>query len=437
MNKSLFLFTLIFTLCSFVYAQDEVVPAEEVMETPEATADETAVEEAMESPEKTAENEAVVVEESEDEMLLIEEEDEFLISDEEEENILAPVAKEADSEKVAEETIVEDISKESNKENVAKDSSSANQSTVAKETTEEKKTEEVEVVEEVSPVLIDSVRKINFAGNLENYKSPRKAMFRSLLLPGWGQSYAKRYWKTPVFAGVEVGAIIGLAVMSYLRKEKGDEAEAFANANYNRKNFETYKSNLYNFIKTELQILHPDFEDNDITEMTNEIVNENLYLGYEDMDNSSLWSLNSYIAGWNDFADAPEDTLVFGYYFDKNGYHITDTSKFELSNNSDSTWLMNDLVTGDNYIHGVSNLQKTYKDIRSEEDAYYNRRFIFMGLLITNHLVSAIDAFISAKAYNDEMLEKESVWRHIGLENQLAFTASGSIQSSFGIKVRF
>ncbi|MFN3781182.1 MAG: DUF5683 domain-containing protein, partial [Candidatus Kapaibacteriota bacterium] len=36
-------------------------------------------------------------------------------------------------------------------------------------------------------------------------KSPLGAMFRSLVLPGWGQIYVHQYWKAPLFLG---GAVV-------------------------------------------------------------------------------------------------------------------------------------------------------------------------------------------------------------------------------------
>ncbi len=49
---------------------------------------------------------------------------------------------------------------------------------------------------------IDSTRKnILPTDTIRNKHNPRKATFRSAVLPGWGQAYNKKYWKIPIVYG--------------------------------------------------------------------------------------------------------------------------------------------------------------------------------------------------------------------------------------------
>jgi Family of unknown function (DUF5683) len=64
---------------------------------------------------------------------------------------------------------------------------------------------------------VDTVKKI-VAHN------PRKATFRSAVLPGWGQAYNKKYWKIPIVWGA-LGTCIGFFV--YNRNEYIDARDAY------------------------------------------------------------------------------------------------------------------------------------------------------------------------------------------------------------------
>lgn len=52
-------------------------------------------------------------------------------------------------------------------------------------------------------LIIDSavLLKANITGDTVKKHSPRKAIIRSAILPGWGQAYNKKYWKIPIIYG--------------------------------------------------------------------------------------------------------------------------------------------------------------------------------------------------------------------------------------------
>nr|WP_294906846.1 DUF5683 domain-containing protein [uncultured Lacibacter sp.] len=56
--------------------------------------------------------------------------------------------------------------------------------------------------------------------------SPRKAMIRSAIIPGWGQAYNKKYWKIPIVYGA-LGTAAGFFI--YNRREYIDARDAYRN----------------------------------------------------------------------------------------------------------------------------------------------------------------------------------------------------------------
>jgi hypothetical protein len=74
---------------------------------------------------------------------------------------------------------------------------------------------------EIDTVKIDSIR--------QRHHSPSGAMWRSLLFPGWGQLYNRKYFKALIIGGGEIGFISGIYIQHQRFKdarEKGDEYAA-------------------------------------------------------------------------------------------------------------------------------------------------------------------------------------------------------------------
>ena len=62
---------------------------------------------------------------------------------------------------------------------------------------------------------------------------PARALLRSLVVPGWGQMYNKSpWWKTALFAGIEVAGIVGIVQLNKKAEKLRLEYEDFANEHW-------------------------------------------------------------------------------------------------------------------------------------------------------------------------------------------------------------
>ncbi|MBD3387023.1 hypothetical protein GF407_19120 [candidate division KSB1 bacterium] len=66
----------------------------------------------------------------------------------------------------------------------------------------------------------------------DDYPSPGGAMWRSLVVPGWGQAYNKKWLKTGIFAAAE----IGLAANAIVQNQYKQKATNWAEEEYYRNN---------------------------------------------------------------------------------------------------------------------------------------------------------------------------------------------------------
>ncbi len=397
---------------------------------------------------ETADDMDVIVEEDEDLLLIGEEEENLLITDEKEENLLAEEKKDTVPKDtvLSAETPVEEVGKQVDEKPVGTQTPEVKETetpAVESDTVTVQGKEDVEVITaeeepEEQPIVIEKTRSIDFAKNLKEYRSPKKAMFMSLLLPGLGQAYTKKYWKTALFGVIEA-AIIGFSVkFSVDGRDKKEEAREFADLHFEPGKF-------FRFYEDFEQYTAPDSMNvEDVSFIFGESLEsyKNKYTGIKDksydykyrQDYDRDIGSSPFVQGWDD-CELHFDPVT-GYTLDSAGYVYSYTHY-----SSDTLWQVNmlDKKNGDTIasgIYGYSSNQNKYNHMMSRSNHLYSVSGNILFLLLANHVISAVDAFISARAFNERLLNKQSLWQRINLDQQIAFTSNG-FESRYGIRVRF
>ncbi len=299
-------------------------------------------------------------------------------------------------------------------------------------TNDQKKIEETAiepVQKEAAPVKvvkeknskIENPNSINFARNLKEYRSPKIAMLMSLVLPGAGEVYAKNGVRAAIFGVLEAG-IIGTGVAYAVKGSREiDDAHEYADQHYKIEAFRTYYNRLTRKFPKADSVISTFYSE----KPGNFSKSSDSY--YDDIGDQS----GPYVHGWDDAAPKVDENfqLLDSIYHKAASDSIID-SCFYFFKGTDST--------GEVYgkAFGFSENQKKYVDKVSKGNKSYKISKNVFTLLLINHIMSAIDAGICAKAYNDKMLGKQSLWQRISIEDVAVNSGSG-IANGYAFQLRF
>jgi hypothetical protein len=254
-----------------------------------------------------------------------------------------------------------------------------------------------------------------YSGEENILKSPKKAFFLSLLLPGLGEYYAKASIpRIAIPAGVEVATYISSAIFSMKYREKTDLYKKFADENYSHDRFNTW----YKYVTNE--------------STTNVVIkttaHDSAYFGVDQNNKTNdyyemIGKYDMFTQGWKDV----NPILDSIYYRDQNPQSVMtelkamagDTARYwsafalDSSNNFENAYIK-DQVSGKiinakfmwmkddsrPFYYGKSANQLYYMTLRNDanEMADVSRSILFT--LIVNRLVSAVDAALAATSYN-------------------------------------
>jgi len=221
-------------------------------------------------------------------------------------------------------------------------------------------------------------------------KSGFKAVLLSAAVPGAGEFYAESYWKSALFATIEVAAWIGY--FSY--EKKGDDKDrVMRKLGDERWSEQRYWTRVYNLA---VELNHPRKDDINATFDPN--------TGYIELTDENIDVLRD-IESNNNF---PRFTHSLPRTKTQQYYEMI----YKYLGQFGPGWIELENFDGNlkwTYYDGGANLDNLtpdvshYRDLRDKSNDLYQIATDMATVVLFNHLVSAVDAALSVKSYNKKV----------------------------------
>jgi hypothetical protein len=179
-------------------------------------------------------------------------------------------------------------------------------------------------------------------------KSPKLAFFMSLIIPGTGELYAGATKRGIGFLVVEAGSWGAYSILRSGGKDKEKEFRAFAEEHWTFEEYQLWRTSAFTYGDTTHALPFKDEEDQEKNQGQ---------VGRRDVDTQQYYELVG-----------KYDQFVFGWD-DRSSDNRADSTKTVQSKN-----------------------RLTYEDMRNESNKRLKRASSFLGILLFNHVISAIDA---------------------------------------------
>ncbi|MCL1966841.1 MAG: DUF5683 domain-containing protein [Fibromonadales bacterium] len=265
-------------------------------------------------------------------------------------------------------------------------------------------------------VQVTSVHSLSEAKG--SYKSPRRAMFMSLVLPGSGQLYVggkqSRYIRGIFYLAEEVVLISGLYYHSIYKYDKQvKEYQDFAGVHFSVSKYEKAMNEIYD----------PDYATHfkDLYGQERESYCKSFY-----GNSSSGQCIENFGKNFN---DTPGDNTPI---YNSSAYYGAIASESFVLGWADAdaasvSRLKNNLMNKGAYIPlGSSGYREEYLSMRKRANRLADSQALFLGAIILNHIVSAVDAVLSARAHNNSLYE-----------NKVSFLDKIKLDSNFNVGENF
>ena len=294
----------------------------------------------------------------------------------------------------------------------------------------------------LGPVKVSKVHGIDELKG--RYKNPRKALFLSLLVPGAGQLYVggstATYVRGGVYMALEVFMWSGWGYFSiYKYNQQVDKYKKFAKQHYSIGRYEDAMRDLYSAAGS----LYPS-------------TFNSRYMGTRKSFCEAIYGDATYGKCYQDDALFSDDKTHLNNFKDKDKSLGDEMKDFKRSFNKESELFQ--LISEGAYVRGWDDVKNggtlaidlnlededaetvslgesehmlKYRSMRRDANDYADMQAWFIGGLILNHIVSAVDAALTANAHNKVLYEEDVSWY-----DHLHFDSGISFKDSFGWSVR-
>ena len=293
----------------------------------------------------------------------------------------------------------------------------------------------------LGPVKVSKVHGIDEMKG--QYRSPRKALFLSLVIPGSGQLYVGgskfTYARGVIYLALEAGLWAGWYYNSVYKYDKQvDKYKKFANEHYS---IGRYENSMYDLFHS----LNDASEESRFVERYMSSRQSFCEALYGSGNNRGCYTGKQLpYAKESDhkrnFGDKPEnldkERKKQDFYEASEVYQIIGGATYVLGwDDVDSVAIVDALDLADPNSEtvslGQSSNRNKYRSMRNKANDLADMQAWFIGGLILNHLVSAVDAALTANSHNKSLYEEDLSWY-----DHLRFDSGFSFFNGLGVDVR-
>jgi len=276
------------------------------------------------------------------------------------------------------------------------------------------------VANQISTAEVSSVRTVDIQGSLEGYRSPLKAMFFSLAVPGAGQAYTKKYWKTGVFVAAEIVAIVGAVKFKKTADAIQKDAHAVVDQHFSSQKLSGFFNDLVDYGVR----VNPTFSRDSIANfLLNSPVDTYIKSFETDVYGNAKILMNA--QGWSDATPKynKNASASTSFYLIEGTEYTLDTTNLRL--------------TGDHQ-YGRSAQQDHYISLLDASEKRSGWSQTMVTAILLNHVVSATDAFITAHRQNrNRMNEKIESEPRVSVSNNTYRNELGILTTSLDVAWKF